>query len=563
VRCVVTAVVVMGVAGVAHAEGYDLAGVEKRKPAQVTAAPNLDDPYSDPFLAAGRDIYMQRCAPCHGMRGRADGAAAAYVDPPPRNLELGVYKFRSTETGELPTDADLFRIISIGLSGTAMPAWGSGKFELSEQQIWQVITFIKLLCADFRDEEFDPYGADDDGKPRILAMPAAPEITAERIEKGREIYFDEKRGACVRCHGKLGRGDGTDEKGFKDDTGFRVLPADMTQTWRYKNGATLEEIYATFTTGLNGTPMPSYVTSLPDEQDRWNMAMFVHSLLEEPAPSADPLVARRIGGDIPDDPAADDWAAAAPMSVWLAGQIVARPRWQNPAVDLVEVRALYNDDEIAFLFRWNDRFENRQAPDKDPEGELWQPEDSFVPFKTMQARAVAVPLPDQLAIHFTPGEPVPGRIEKPYLLMGDGRHPTNAWLWRADGGVTETRTAGTAKGYKPQPDAGQATVAVAAFADGQWTLILRRSLHTDDARGDVQFSSAGLIPFTLRVWDGSTGEWGLQSSMSAWHYVRLESETPMSAYFYALIAALIALALELLAVRALRRAPLTPAEREA
>ena len=66
-------------------------------------------------------LYRARCAVCHGAEGRGDGPAGALLTPPPRDFTSGVYKFRSTPSGTLPTESDVFRTISRGLPGTAMP----------------------------------------------------------------------------------------------------------------------------------------------------------------------------------------------------------------------------------------------------------------------------------------------------------------------------------------------------------------------------------------------------------------------------------------------------------
>src|SRR3990172_9228985 len=71
----------------------------------------------------GKSIYDARCAPCHGLDGHGDGAAAALLNPRPRDFTSGTFKFRSTETGILPTDEDLVLTVKNGLHGTSMPDW--------------------------------------------------------------------------------------------------------------------------------------------------------------------------------------------------------------------------------------------------------------------------------------------------------------------------------------------------------------------------------------------------------------------------------------------------------
>jgi hypothetical protein len=48
---------------------------------------------------------------------------------------------------------------------------------------------------------------------------------------------------------------------------------------------------------------------------------------------------------------------------------------------------------------------------------------------------------------------------------------------------------------------------------------------------------------SMNAWDGSNGEHGLIMSLSTWHYVLIETPTPMNVYVYAVLAALAAGAL--------------------
>ena len=69
---------------------------------------------------AGKAVYDRRCALCHGVEGDGKGAAADLLDPRPRDFTTGVYKIRST-ANRVPSDQDLFRIITDGMPGTSMP----------------------------------------------------------------------------------------------------------------------------------------------------------------------------------------------------------------------------------------------------------------------------------------------------------------------------------------------------------------------------------------------------------------------------------------------------------
>ena len=70
-----------------------------------------------------RGLYRQHCAHCHGTTGDGAGPTAMILDPYPRDYRQGIYKFKSTERGAKPTDADLERIVRLGVPGTAMPSF--------------------------------------------------------------------------------------------------------------------------------------------------------------------------------------------------------------------------------------------------------------------------------------------------------------------------------------------------------------------------------------------------------------------------------------------------------
>ncbi len=106
-------------------------------------------PETSEAIAAGKDIYEKKCYYCHGITGDGNGPAAPRLDPKPRNFTRNEYKIRSTGLGALPTDEDLFRIISSGVEGSAMPFWST----LTVEERWQVIHYIKTFNEDFKDKE--------------------------------------------------------------------------------------------------------------------------------------------------------------------------------------------------------------------------------------------------------------------------------------------------------------------------------------------------------------------------------------------------------------------------
>ncbi len=81
----------------------------------------------------GAKVFKTNCEMCHGSQGHGDGPAGGSLDPQPKNLAV---------LQESATDDYLFWRISEGRPGTAMVAW---KGILTEEQIWQVISFIRTL----------------------------------------------------------------------------------------------------------------------------------------------------------------------------------------------------------------------------------------------------------------------------------------------------------------------------------------------------------------------------------------------------------------------------------
>lgn len=91
------------------------------------------NPFGTELAPQGAEIYQSYCASCHGETGLGDGVASGSLVPPPKNL---------AELQSRVEDDYLFWRISAGKPGTAMVAWDG---ILTEEQIWQVVSFIRTL----------------------------------------------------------------------------------------------------------------------------------------------------------------------------------------------------------------------------------------------------------------------------------------------------------------------------------------------------------------------------------------------------------------------------------
>jgi cytochrome c oxidase cbb3-type subunit 2 len=215
-----------------------------------------------PDIPAGERVFRDNCVVCHGATGDGQGMAAHHFKTPPRDLTKGRFKFRSTASGQIPSDADLVRTIVRGIPSTGMVP----QDHLSDDEVRAVIAFVKSLSPRFGD-----------GKaPRVLAIPAAPPATPEAVARGARVYV---KGECAECHGKDARGDGPSAKDLS------VRPSDLTRR-PLKGGPTAGDIVRTLLTGLDGTPMPSYYQVLEDNE-LWDLAYWLDSRAGPPETTDD------------------------------------------------------------------------------------------------------------------------------------------------------------------------------------------------------------------------------------------------------------------------------------
>ena len=93
---------------------------------------------SRPLVELGRVTYEKKCLACHGPLGDGEGEAAYLLYPRPRDFTTGRFRLISTWDG-IPVDEDLFRTISRGMPGSAMPSWA----HLPEETRWGLVHYVK------------------------------------------------------------------------------------------------------------------------------------------------------------------------------------------------------------------------------------------------------------------------------------------------------------------------------------------------------------------------------------------------------------------------------------
>ncbi len=430
----------------------------------------------------GEKLYNDWCAQCHGYDGDGKGyASGEYTYPQPRAFDSGTYKFRTTASGDRPTDEDIIRSTRKGNPGTTMPPWA----RFSDDEVKDIVEYIK----GFEEETFE-----EDAEPFQIGK--APAVSDELLAQGKEIF---EKAKCWECHGKNGRGGG--EKGwqenFKNDWETRAYPTDLTQAWEYRGGAAVEDIFRSVTSGFDGTPMASFQTSYSDEK-RWALSHFLMSLQTE-RKTGSALSVKKVDA-VPSSTDDEQWDAVDYLDMPMSGQLMFKPRQFTPLITNVRVRGLYSDSEVAIMLEWTDK-----KPNKGDDG---HPSD-----------AVRAQFPATLS----------DGPEKPYFYLGDKSNPVNLWYWRAS---DNTAIEQNAKGHKKDALVQQEKNDVQAdanYSDGSYRVLFRRPLDTAD-KNDITFTPGKFIPISITAFDGEQDEQGNRATVSAWYYVMLEPPTPMKVY---------------------------------
>jgi len=190
-------------------------------------------------LNRGADAFMRACRPCHGALGDGKGPQAVGMDPPPRDLRLGVVAYASVPAGSLWRDEDVVRIVRSGLGGTGMRAWK----DLPDEDLAAIVQFLKTLAPRFREER--------PGEPVTPSVDPWAGREADGAARGRAVYHG--LGRCQTCHPAY---------------------ASPTEIQAFARAA---DLYRSIAAGLGGTAMPTWKGALP-EADLWALVHYVDAL---------------------------------------------------------------------------------------------------------------------------------------------------------------------------------------------------------------------------------------------------------------------------------------------
>lgn len=305
-------------------------------------------------LKRGYSLYMQHCLHCHGTSGDGAGPTAKYLSPRPRDFRNGIFKFKSTKSGKKICRDDFITTIQQGIPGTYMPSF----LLLEKEELQAIIEYVRWLAMrgemerqmsldlagsysktvfanmldglegdaketkqikmiqalqDYLKEEFPSEvnemslsiskkwnSVENDDSAKITPTKARPvykqgsQEFKQSVERGRLLFRNKQKGACIDCHGPAGEGNGAmtetyqenktvsppqkyELPGLYDDWGNPIKPRDLT-SGVYRGGRRPLDIYRRIRGGIEGTPMNAFNSQTLSEDEIWDLINYVMSL---------------------------------------------------------------------------------------------------------------------------------------------------------------------------------------------------------------------------------------------------------------------------------------------
>ena len=353
----------------------------------LSIAPTKARTSSPALVALGKTAFDKECTACHGAAGNGEGDAAYLLYPRPRDFTSGQFRIIST-WDNVPTDDDLFRTISRGMPGSAMPSWA----HLPEETRWGLVHYVKAFAkrplkinAAHEPDQFGSGGAG------LLSMPPEPPYDEAGQARARELFTK----GCAPCHGATAKGDGTQKQ--TDSKGFPTRPRDLT-LGVYKGSPEAAEVYRRIVVGLPGSPMPQ--SGYLQGNDGWHLTHFVRSLSSDAQRAKAEMKKYRIVASrvpsLPTNPDSGVWRTASAVNLHMMPLW-----WRTDRPEEITVRAVHDGRSLALLLKWEDGSHDEAAI---------RPQD----FR------------DAAAVEFalTP--------DPPFFAMGQSGAPVNIWMWKSE-----------------------------------------------------------------------------------------------------------------------------------
>jgi hypothetical protein len=296
---------------------------------------------------------------------------------------------------------------------------------------------------------------------------------------------------------------------------------------------------------MPGTPMPG--STIP-AQDAGDLINFVLSLSDSASRARSEhkrtsIIAHRVDSPLAQQIDDQAWHLAAPVSVLVS------PLWWRDHQDPdFQISALHDGETIALRLTWNDASRNDSAvrpQDFEDMAALQLFKGAIEPFLGMGSAGQVVDMWQWRASMQGPAHPRPD-VESahpnmavdmyPFESPGAGaRHPVAqqprefVTAWAAGNPRSDPTAAFTGTGLQAQgagsitarPKASQIVKATGQWANGRWTVVLRRSLAASPEEG-VALRPGERVSVAFAVWDGAVRDRNGQKLVSIWHDLHLE-----------------------------------------
>ncbi|MBI2504074.1 MAG: c-type cytochrome [Candidatus Latescibacteria bacterium] len=494
-------------------------------------------PATPQLVEKGKQTYQQLCAPCHGATGQGDGAAAYLLYPKPRNFAKAQYRLVSTWE-QVPTDEDLFSVITRGMPGSAMPSWPN----LSEETRWGLVHYLKTF-SDHPLEITPPTPPPTEGGPGtgVIEVPLEPIYDEAAQQHAAELFAQ----GCAGCHGATGKGDGQTRQ--IDSDGYPTRPRDLTRGI-YKGEPSPQSVYRRIVAGLPGTPMP--MSDWAPGADAWALTRYVLAMSSPRQRQRNEMLrftieAPRVA-QLPSHPDDGEWRLASPVNLHLMPLW-----WRDDRIEEVTVRALHDGGELAVLLEWHDdtydhtairpqdfrdaaavQFSLSADPPFFGMGALGQMVNIWMWKSERQADLVA--FQDLEAVYPNIGiDSYPNLLKSP--LEQPMRHaltlesdPTYVTGWGAGNIVSDPTRRNAAEDLQAQgqgtlkahPRFDQEVVAEGVYQSNSYHVVFRRALKPKGKEG-VVLKSGATVPVAFAVWNGSQGDRDGKKSVTIWQELKL------------------------------------------
>jgi len=495
----------------------------------------------EPGTERGQRLYDKHCSVCHGPDGRGDGPAAYLLLPKPRDFGSGAFRLITTMNG-VPSDDDLMRSITDGMTGSAMPPWerlpeADRKLLVGHvKKLWREGLRANYLADDTDPEEVEEFLKEDLTPGETVSFDGEGEPTPARIARGRIVYSQ----ACAPCHGPEGRGRSTQK--LVDSDGFPAPARDYTKGI-FKGGSSARDLYARLRSGMKGTAMPRYSEGGLSKEEAWATVHYIRTLFPPAAQARQRQTTQRLSiFKVSSLPAtdADWWKAAAPAYV-----PVVPLWWRDKRIEGMLFQAVHDGRTLAIRLTWEDGTEDlrnltqRQFHDGAAVQLSW---DKDPPFFGMGDSSAPVAIwswkaswqEDQTAFYDLESHyPYMNIDHYPEHKSKHGERPKKSELaaphhkkgymtgWGSGNPVSNPKRPSVVEvigakglGTVTTDEAGkQKVLGQGTWDRGTWSLVIRAELPAERCRE---------LFIAFAVWNGSQQDRNGQKSVSIWHHLGME-----------------------------------------